>query len=111
MPESKETSKYRKIRRRRKRLIDQGYTPGEAAEIVSVRSKLAKRGVNLDHKLRQQCITGKIVYPSARIAKVIARDLAMSKNHFNHNLHPYECRFCKMWHLTSSTKKRKRLPK
>lgn len=111
MPESKETSKYRKIRRRRKRLIDQGYTPSEAAEIVSVRSKLAARGVNLDQKLRQQCVTGKIVYPSARIAKAVAKDLAMSSDKYNHNLHSYECRFCKMWHLTSTTKKRKRLPK
>lgn len=95
-------------RKRRARLVKLGYSRSDAVEIVRVRSKLAARGVDLNHKLRQQCVTGKIVYPSARTAKVIARDLAMSSDRFNHNLHSYECRFCKMWHLTSTTKKRKK---
>ena len=98
-------------RKRRARLVKLGYSRVDAVEIVSVRSKLAARGVDLNHKLRQQCVTGKIVYPSAHIAKVVAKDLQMSSDRYNKNLHPYECRFCKLWHLTSNTKKRKRLPK
>lgn len=99
-----------KDRKRRKRLKDLGYTAAEAEEIVRVRSKLAKRGVDLTHKLRQQCITGKIVYPSDRIAKSVARDLRMSNDRYNHNLHSYTCKFCKMWHLTSrADEKKKRL--
>lgn len=52
------------------------------------------------------CVTAKIVYASDRIAKAVAKDLMMGSDRFTHHLEPYECPFCKMWHLRSTKKKR-----